>query len=89
MHVSRKQGVKQLETFREKQPNPAGNPVQWNELGNVAKCRPREENTFALLEGNASGKTNAQTSSEPALHPHLASQAFPVPGSTVFRLDLY
>lgn len=32
-HTSRRQGVKQLKIFREKQPNTAGNPVQWSELG--------------------------------------------------------
>lgn len=69
--------AKQLEAFREKQPSPAGNPIQWNELGSVANWRLREENTFALLEENASGKTNPQTRSELALQLCLALEAFP------------
>lgn len=56
--------MKQLEAFREKQPNPAGNPIQWNELGSVANWRLRGENTLALLEEHASGKTNPQTGTE-------------------------
>lgn len=67
VHISRKctyAEVKQLEAFREKQPNPAGNPIQWNELGSVANWRVREENTFALLEEQASGKTNPQAGAE-------------------------
>lgn len=67
VHISRKRTqaeVKQLEAFREKQPKPAGNPIQWNELGSVANWRLREENTFALLEERASGKTNPQTGTE-------------------------
>lgn len=64
MHLSRKctqAEVKQLEAFREKQPNPAGNPIQWNELGSVANWRLRGENTLALLEKYASRKTNLQS----------------------------
>lgn len=64
VHISRRQGVKQLEAFKEKQPNPEGNPIQLNELGSVANWRLREENTFSLLEEHASGKTKPQTRTE-------------------------
>ena len=61
VHISTRQGVKQLEAFSE---NPAGNPIQLNELGSVANWRLREENTFTLLEENTSGKTKPQIRTE-------------------------
>lgn len=45
-----------LEAFTEKQPKAVSNPILQNGLGSMVHWRAREENTFALLEGNVSGK---------------------------------